>query len=367
MVYIYLKDFVVLLVHASRVYSHYILCLHLIIKQSLLGHSYVCVTQIHKNWKEDRRVSDEEYEDITERVRRAIRGFEKLKEKIDCSRHTTQKLSTQKAMVSYQRKITKVEKRVMSDRVDIPKKLLPLLQSKNSISLFLGTHFSTKPTRDIDMYYRMRGLGEWYDPKNKKKVVDMLCRSCLWSAIPLLAFLAMTMVEKGLTHYIATIGGTLELEDIAKMRGIDLQILCGEKDIEKYNGSLCCLYKTKGSITATGNLLDTSNLVLDDCVTPVMKSYWERVVDEKPIVIVTGTSGKWDPVCVVESIKNALQKGVTVIYVNPNFRRTPIYTYAYVPPHNEGLVVKMDGEEFLIAILLLSGVRSSEILAKEGK
>jgi NAD-dependent SIR2 family protein deacetylase len=107
-------------------------------------------------------------------------------------------------------------------------------------------------------------------------------------------------------------------------------------------------------------------LTIDDCITQVAKAYWERILDEKPILVVTGTSGKWDPVCVVSMIKDAIQKGVTTIYVNPHFKNTPIYLDVYVPLKKEGWVVPLDGEEFLLTFLLSNGVQSSDIFPKEG-
>jgi len=308
---------------------------------------------------------DDEVDILRERLLQGRRSFDVIVDQLDVSRQRTQKISTQKAKPTYLAKIDKAKIKIASGALEHPDHIAQAVGKERHLALFAGTYYSTKTTKDLEAYFKIEKRGNWNDKENKQQVFKILARSCSWSALPLLAFLATTMMKNGKIDFIGTISGTLEFEDAAHMKGIDLCVLCTKSDIGKCEEHPHCLYKTKGSLAIRGSLLDDSNIVIDDVVTDVMKAFWDRVEKENVTVIVTGTSGKWDPLCVVEKIKNELSKGLDVVFVNPNAKNTPLYLDAYVPLHKENLVFPVDGEDFLLEVLLNHGIASSEILPEE--
>jgi hypothetical protein len=294
-------------------------------------------------------------------IQRALNAFQRLKERLNVSRLSTVILCTMKVLPQYLKKIRTVEKELKSKEKKIPKEVLSVIEDRSKpVSILLGTYYSTKSTYDLDMYFETEKLGKWYDPKNKWFVVSVLVDSCLRSAIPLASFLTVTMLETQISPFVGTISGTFELEDAMKLKGVEAHLIVEDNDISHHFDLSPCIYKMKGSFGTE------AGIVLEDTVTPVMKAYWERVSNQKPLVVVAGTSGKYDRNSLVQCIKKGLQQDEQILYVNPQYKNTPIYTEAFVPLAKDNLVIPMDGEEFLLMTLLLRGVESHQIFPKEG-
>lgn len=301
-------------------------------------------------------------DDLEEQIiQRAISAFQRLKERFNASRLSTVILCTMKALPQYLKKIKVVEKEFESKKKKIPEEVISVIEgSSKPVSILLGTYYSTKTTNDLAVYFEEEKLGKWYDPENKWFVVSVLVQSCLRSPIPLASFLTVTMLETQISPFVGTISGTFELEDAMKLKDVEAHLIVEDNDISHHCDVSPCIYKMKGSFGTK------AGIILEDVVTPVMKAYWERVSKQKPLVVVTGTSGKYDRNGLVQCIKKGLQEGEQITYVNPQYRGTPIYTEAFLPLAKDDLIIPMDGEEFLLMILLLRGIEPHQIFPKEG-
>jgi len=306
-------------------------------------------------------MEEEEKEYAEEDLQKQLEAFEKLRERFKGTRLSTVTLSTMKALPRYERKIKDVEKNFKKKKSAIPDVIIDIIEDKKrAITLMIGTYFSTITTKDIELYFMEEGLGDWTDPKNKWFVVGCLSQSCIRNPIPLAIFTAVTMMEKEISPFEATISATLEFEDATTLKDFPVHFIVEESDIDSYYKASPCVFKTKGSIDRP------VGIIIEDRITPVMKAYFQRVVDEEPAMIITGTSGKFDRNSIVRSVKNCLEKGIPIIYVNPQYQRTPLFQYAFCSSNRKDLVLSMDGEEFLLLTLFLRGGKSSDIFPKGG-